>query len=231
MGKNQADRLGLHLGSTITFTTQGKQFDVAVAALTKSDGQHAYSRADFILPPLSLAGQPTIWYGGVHAEPSRVGELQRDLYRVFPTVTVINVAQALETIRSLVIQIIYVVQFLAGFSIFAGIVILASSIAGTRYRRIREVVVLKTLGATRTRIATIFSIEFAVLGVVAGLVGIVFADIIVHYLLRTLTIPSRLEWGWNLLALALTAALTVATGWIASHRILGQKPLEVLREE
>lgn len=231
VSKNQADRLGLRVGSTITFNTQGKQFDATVAALTKSDGQHAYSRADFILPPLALAGQPAIWYGGVHAIPSRVGELQRQLYAVYPTVTVINVAQALETIRSVVIQIIYVVQFLAGFSIFAGIVILASSIAGTRYRRIREVVVLKTLGATRSRIATIFSIEFAVLGLVAGLVGIGFADLIVHYLLRTLTIPSQVEWGWNLLGLATTAALTVATGWIASHRILGQKPLEVLREE
>ena len=231
VSKNQADRLGLHLGSTITFETQGKPFDATVAALTKSDGQHAFSRADFILPPLSLAGQPAIWYGGVHAIPSRVGELQRQLYSVYPTVTVINVAQALETIRSVVIQIIYVVQFLAGFSIFAGVVILASSIAGTRYRRIREVVVLKTLGATRSRIATIFSIEFAVLGLVAGLVGIAFADLIVHYLLRTLTIPSQVEWGWNLLALTITAALTVATGWTASHRILGQKPLEVLREE
>ncbi len=231
VSKNQADRLGVHLGSVITFTTQAKQFDATVVAFTKSDGQHAYSRADFILPEASLAGQPAIWYGGVHADPERVGELQRQLYTVFPTVTVINVAQALETIRSVVIQIIYVVQFLAAFSIFAGIVILASSIAGTRYRRIREVVVLKTLGATRSRIATIFSIEFAVLGLVAGLVGIVFADIVVHFLLRTLTIPSRIEWGWNLLGLAVTAGLTVATGWIASHRILGQKPLEVLREE
>ena len=73
---------------------------------------------------------------------------------------------------SVVIQIIYVVQFLAAFSIFAGDRDPGqSSIAGTRYRRIREVVVLKTLGATRARIATIFSIEFAVLGLVAGVGG------------------------------------------------------------
>ena len=60
------------------------------------------------------------------------GELQRALYHAYPTVTVINVAQALETVRSVVIQITYVIQFLAAFSIFAGIIILASSIAGTR---------------------------------------------------------------------------------------------------
>ena len=221
----------MKVGSTVTFSVADKRFDATVVALIKSDGQHAYTRAEFILPERSLASFPVIWYGGVHAAPDKVGQLQRALYTAYPTVTVINVAQALETIRSVVIQIIYVVQFLAAFSIFAGIVILASSIAGTRYRRIREVVVLKTLGATRPRIATIFSIEFAVLGLVAGVVGIFFADIIVHYLLKALSIPAGIPWRWDFAGLAATAALTVATGWIASHRLLGQKPLEVLREE
>jgi putative ABC transport system permease protein len=230
VAQRQAERLGLHIGSTISFAAQDHRFDATVAAFTRSDGQHAYSRAEFILPEASLAGLPIIWYGGVHADPARVGELQRALYAAYPTVTVINVAQALETIRSVVVQIIYV-QFLAAFSIFAGIVILASSIAGTRYRRIREVVVLKTLGATRARIATIFSIEFAVLGLVAGLIGVFFANLVVRGLLRVLTIPNHFQWALSLTGLLLTAAMTVATGWIASHRILGQKPLEVLREE
>jgi putative ABC transport system permease protein len=202
-----------------------------VVALTKADGQHAYSRASFILPPAALAGLPVVWYGGAHADPARVGELQRALYRAYPTVTVINVAQALETIRSVVIQITSVIQFLAAFSIFAGILILASSIAGTRYRRIREVVVLKTLGATRRQIATIFSIEFAVLGLVAGVVGIVFANMIAQVLLHRMDVVFHWQWGWSFVALLATAALTVATGWGASHRVLGQKPLEVLRDE
>jgi putative ABC transport system permease protein len=141
------------------------------------------------------------------------------------------VAQALETVRSVVIQITYVIQFLAAFSIFAGVIILASSIAGTRYRRIREVVVLKTLGATRRRIATVFSIEFAVLGLVAGVVGISFANVIARVLLTKLTVAYHFQWVWTVAALLGTAALTVATGWLASHRILGRKPLEVLREE
>jgi len=134
-------------------------------------------------------------------------------------------------VRAVVIQITYVIQFLAAFSIFAGVIILASSIAGTRYRRIREVVVLKTLGATRMRIATVFSIEFAVLGLVAGLVGVIFANIIARVLLTRLTVVYHFRWTSTLGVLLGTAVLTVLTGWIASHRILGQKPLEVLREE
>jgi putative ABC transport system permease protein len=158
--------------------------------------------------------------------------LQRALYKAYPTVTVINVAQALETVRSVVIQITYVIQFLAAFSIFAGVIILASSIAGTRYRRIREVVVLKTLGATRRRIATVFSIEFAVLGLVAGVVGVLFANVIARVILtRAMSVAYHVQWVWVTVALVATAGLTVATGWLASHRILGRKPLEVLREE
>jgi len=163
--------------------------------------------------------------------PERVGELQRALYAAYPTVTVINVAQAMETVRAVVIQITYVIQFLAAFSIFAGVVILASSIAGTKYRRIREVVVLKTLGATRGRIATIFSIEFAVLGLVAGVVGIGFANLITRTILHQMNVAYQAQLLLNFSALAGVAMLTVATGWMASHRILEQKPLEVLREE
>jgi putative ABC transport system permease protein len=226
-----ADRLRVKVGSRITFAAQDSRIIATVVALVKTDGQHAYSRAEFILPPQALAGLPVVWYGGVHADPARVGELQRALYSAFPTVTVINVAQALETVRAVVIQITYVIQFLAAFSIFAGIIILASSIAGTRYRRIREVVVLKTLGATRARIATVFSIEFAVLGLVAGLVGVAFANLIARVLLTRLTVVYHFQWTSALGALLATVAVAVATGWLASHRILGQKPLEVLREE
>jgi putative ABC transport system permease protein len=111
------------------------------------------------------------------------------------------------------------------------VIILASSIAGTRYRRIREVVVLKTLGATRGRIATVFSIEFAVLGLVAGVVGVGFALLIARVLLHRMEVAFHVPWLWTIGALVGTAVLTVGTGWVASHRILGQKPLEVLREE
>jgi len=229
--QRQAQRLGLKVGSHITFAAQDARIAATVVALTKADGQHAYSRAEFILPQAALAGLPAVWYGGVHVDPAHVGEVQRALYRAYPTVTVINVAQALETVRAVVVQITYVIQFLAAFSIFAGVIILASSIAGTRYRRIREVVVLKTLGATRRRIVTVFSIEFAVLGLVAGVVGVVFANIIARVLLNRMTVSYHFQWEWALLALVGTAGLTVATGWVASHRILGRKPLEVLREE
>jgi len=228
----EADRLGISPGQQITFAAQDAEFTATVAAVYEPDSLHAFSRGEFVLPQPALAGLPVVWYGGVHCDPGATSQLQRALYKSYPTITVINVAATLETVRQVILQITYVIQFLSGFSIFAGIVILASSIAGTRYRRIREVVVLKTLGATRPRIAAIFSIEFAVLGLVAGFVGLIFANILARLiLLHVLHFDYRFQPWMTLGAWLLTAALTVAAGWLASHRILGQKPLEVLREE
>ena len=76
-----------------------------------------------------------------------------------------------------------------------------------------------------------FSIEFAVLGLVAGLVGVFFANVVARTLLKRMSVSYHFQWEWTTLALLGTVMLTVATGWMASHRILGQKPLEVLREE
>ncbi len=234
IGQRMAERLKVGVGSHIIFAAAGDPdhpIDAEVSAIIRSDGQHAWSRSEFLLPHAPLAKLPAVWYGGVHADPARVGELQRVLYAKYPTVTVINVAQAMETLRGVLLQVSLVVQFLAGFSIFAGLVILASAIAGTRYRRVREVVVLKTLGATRSRIAAIFSIEFATLGLIAGFVGLIFANITTRVVLRKLDLDYHFLAMTNLLSLLGVALLTVATGWLASFRVLGQKPLEVLREE
>jgi putative ABC transport system permease protein len=230
--RGRAERLKAKVGDTITFAIQDDQITATVVATYEADSQHSFSRAEFVMPEPMLDGLPVVWYGGVHCTPGATGALRRALYEKFPTVTVIDVAATLETIRQVLLQITYVIQFLAGFSIFAGIVILASAIAGTRYRRIREVVVLKTLGATRVRIAAIFSVEFAVLGLIAGAVGLIFANVLARLLLiKVLHFAYNFQPWLNLAAWATTAALTVAAGWLASHRVLGQKPLEVLREE
>ncbi len=230
--RERASHIDVHPGDQIEFSAQDDDFTATVAAIYESDSRHAFSRADFILPQPVLKGLPVVWYGGVHCLPSATAELRRVLYEQFPTVTVIDVAATLELVRQVLLQVTYVIQFLAAFSIFAGIVILASAIAGTRYRRIREVVVLKTLGATRPRIAAIFSTEFAVLGLIAGAVGLVFANLLARtLLLRALHFDYRFQPWINLGAWLAVAALTILTGWSASHRVLGQKPLEVLREE
>jgi putative ABC transport system permease protein len=226
-----AQRLQLHLGSRIVFTSNGRTMQTNVVAIIRHNGQHVYSRSEFILTPRALAGLPVVWYGAAHVDPEQVGVVQRVLFNAYPTVTVINIADVIETIQGVVQQITIVVRFLAAFSILAGAVILASSIASTQFRRVREVVVLKTLGAKRNHIAAVFSVEFIVLGLLAGLVGVIFANLLSRVLLHRLDVAFHVEWLATAIALVGTAVLATVTGWAASFRILGQKPLQVLREE
>ncbi len=226
-----AERLQLHLGSVIVFTSNGRTFQTRVAAIIRHNGQHVYARSEFILPQPALAGLPAIWDGAAHVDPQQVGAVQRALFNAYPTVTVIDIADVIETVQSVVQQITVVVRFLAGFSILSGAIILASSIASTHFRRVREVVVLKTLGAKRSHIGAVFSVEFIVLGLLAGLVGVIFANLLTRVLLHRLDVAFHIEWRATLIALVGTAVLATVTGWAASYRILGQKPLQILREE
>jgi putative ABC transport system permease protein len=81
------------------------------------------------------------------------------------------------------------------------------------------------------RIVRTFSVEFSVLGLLAGSVGVVFANILTRVLLRKLEVAFHIDWPATAIALVGTAVLATGTGWIASNRILGLRPLEVLREE
>jgi putative ABC transport system permease protein len=231
VGSGVAERLHLGVGSAVELEIGGITRTLKVAAIYRADGQHIASRVSFILPSGQLKDRNATWYGGAHVDPKQVAAMERALFEAFPTVTVINLADVLERIESVVNQITFVVRFLAGFSIFAGLMILASSIASTRFRRMQEAVVLKTLGATRMRIVRTFSVEFSVLGLLAGSVGVVFANILTRVLLHRLEVGFHIEWAATLTALVGTAVLATATGWIASYRILGLRPLEVLREE
>jgi putative ABC transport system permease protein len=226
-----AQRLHLGVGSAVELEVGGTERKLKVAAVYRADGQHLGMQVSFILPSGQLKDEAATWYGGAHIDPKQVAAMERALFVAFPSITVVNLADVLDRIESVVDQVTFVVRFLAGFSIFAGLMILASSIASTRFRRMREAVVLKTLGATRMRIVRTFSVEFSVLGLLAGSVGVVFANLLTRVLLHRLEVGFHIEWTATLIALVGTAVLATATGWIASYRILGLRPLEVLREE
>jgi putative ABC transport system permease protein len=224
--------LNIHVGSSIVWTTPQRTFESRVVALHKSESVRLTARIEFFFTSGALDGLPAIYYGGLRAHAGDVPTIQKNIYERFPTITVVNMAEVLDTIQSIVDQISLVVRFISFFSILAGAVILASSVAGTRFRRIREVVILKTLGATRKRIGQIFSIEFLVIGTVSGLMGGMlaggFAWLVLNRLLKANASPDITP---MLVSIAGTALLAIATGWAASYRTLGQKPLEILRDE
>jgi putative ABC transport system permease protein len=232
ISEEAAKVLGLSVGSKIDWTTPSHEFSSTVTEIHKVDQTKLNGRLEFLLSAETLKGSPTIYYGALRVEAPLVPALQRAIYNSYPTVTVVNVADVLQIVQGVVDQISLVIRFISAFAILGGAIILASSVAGTRFRRIREVVILKTLGATRNRVAEIFSVEFLILGGVAGLMGALlatgFSNVLLHQLLDA---PLRFDLWPNLFCVLLTAFVANLAGWLASFRILGQKPLEVLRHE
>jgi putative ABC transport system permease protein len=227
-----ANTLKLAVGDRMDWTIGGRALSTRLACVVKVDPIHLMGRLEFLFDERVLAGFPAIYYGSVRISPREVAPLQLAMYRRFPTVTVVNMADVMRIIQEVVDQISLQVRFISAFAILAGVIILASSVAGTRFRRIREVVILKTLGATRARVAGIFSVEFLILGAVAGLMGSMlaaaFGALVMKRLLRA---DASFEPWVYLIAILATALVANAAGWLASFRILGQKPLEVLRDE
>jgi putative ABC transport system permease protein len=227
-----ARTLNLRVGDSIQLSGAGIAVSARVAAFHRVEQIRAGAANEFVFNPPALTGMPATFYGGVRMKPSEVGALERAAYAKFPTVTVVNVAEALAIVQQVVDQVALVIRFISGFAILAGAVILAASVAGTRFRRVREVVILKTLGATRKHAGRIFSVEFLTLGAVAGLMGALLASVFSSLLLkRLLDANFSFDTQATLIAVALTALLAQASGWLASFRILRQKPLEVLRDE
>jgi putative ABC transport system permease protein len=227
-----ARTLQIQPGSWIELTASGRTIRARVVAVHEIQAMRSTPSAEFVFNREALAGLPVVYYGGVRMQPSAVGALQRAVFEKYPTITVVNIADALAIAQQVIDQIALVIRFLSGFAILAGAIILAASVAGTRFRRVREVVILKTLGATRRHVRKIFSIEFLTLGAVAGLLGSLLAAAFSSLLLkRLLDAKFRFDAWATLVAIAVTALLANGSGWLASFRILRQKPLEVLREE
>ena len=227
-----AKTLEIGVGNQIELSASGRTIHARVVAIHRVDAMRATPSAEFVFNPEALAGLPVVFYGGVRMQPSSVGALQRAVFAKFPTITVVNIADALAIAQQVVDQIALVIRFLSGFAILAGAIILAASVAGTRFRRVREVVILKTLGATRRRVQRVFSIEFTALGGVAGLLGAGLAAAFSSLVLkRLLNAKFQIDLPATGVAIVGTAVLANLSGWLASFRILKQKPLEILREE
>jgi putative ABC transport system permease protein len=232
VSEEAAKILNLQPGAVVDWNIWNRNLRTRVACVERTESIRMTGRFEFIFNEGQLENLPAVYYGSARVRPADVPAMQRVVYAKFPTVTVVNVADVMQIVEDVVQRIASVIRFISGFTILAGAVMVASSVAGTRFRRMREVVTLKTLGATRRRIAWIFSVEFLALGLVAGLMGSLlaggFAALVLKRLLQIDFHPALLT---QTLAVATAALVATVAGWGASFRILGRKPLEILRDE
>jgi putative ABC transport system permease protein len=225
---------GLKLGGSITFDILGRRMTARVTSVRHVDWRN--SRTGFLLlfRPGTLESAPQTFVGAVDgplAEPER-SRFQRTLLDRFPNVSVIDVADILRSVNRILNNITLAVSFIGGFIFFSGGLILVGSIAMTKFQRIYEAAVLRTLGAKQKMLWTILITEYGLLGLVAGIVGSLAAGALSYAVSRfVLEIDWSFTPGINLIGIAATILLVVGVGALSSYDVLRGKPLSILRSQ
>jgi putative ABC transport system permease protein len=186
-----------------------------------------------VFPEGILESAPKTYVAAVHAaSPGESGRVQGAVVEAFPNVTAIDLALVVETMDGIFSKVAFAVQFMALFTVVTGLIVLAGAILTGRHQRIRETVLLRTLGATSRQVALIQLVEYAVLGVQAALVGGLLAvagsALLARFVFHVQAAPPA---GQVVLAAALVSLLTVVTGFIAGRGVAHHPPLEILRQE
>lgn len=227
-----ARHLGVRVGSRLTFDVQGVAIDVEVASVRRVDWQSLTTNFFFVLSPAALAGAPATWVATTRVPAAREAGLQNAVAAAFPNVTAVPLRDVLERVAAVLGDIAVAVRLVALFTLGAGVVVLAGALAATRSQRLYESVVLRTLGATRGLVARAFAVEYGLLGAAAGVGGGVLATILAWAVVRwVLDAPWSFDPVVLLLGVAASAGLAIAVGFLVTFRLLGQKPLPVLRRE
>jgi putative ABC transport system permease protein len=185
-----------------------------------------------VFAPAALKDAPKqfVLLADVNGAPA-VAALQRDIVKRFPNVSSVDLSLVKQTVAKILNKVTTAIKFMALFSLGMGIPVLFSAVAATRRDRIREGVLLKTLGATRGQIMKILLAEYALLGLLGSLTGLVLAIgggwAITHYVFESGFSPAI---GSAVAIAGAMLGLTVAIGLLAGRDVFRETPMSALRE-
>lgn len=219
---------GLDVGSRIALDILGRQLTARVTSLRRVDWRKSRTGFLILFRPGALDSAPTMYAGGINgpADDWQRSRLQRVIVDQYPNVAIIDVAEVVRLVTRLLRNATLAVTFIGGFVLLSGTLILIGSIAMTRYQRIYEAAILKTLGATRKILIAMVVAEYGLLGLVAGIIGSAAALTLSYSLSRFVF---QIPWASTPAGIAGTVVLVVAVGVISSLDVLSRKPLGVLR--
>ena len=227
-----ATHLGLAIGSIVEFDIQGATVAAKVSSIRKVEWGNFSTNFYMILSPRALEGAPFTYVATVRVSPQEEVPLQQAVVASFPNVSAIHIGDVLEGFARVLDRLSLAIRAVAIFCVVAGGLVMAAALAATRYRRLYESVILKALGATRGLIARAFAIEYVLLGAVAGLIGLILGGVLSWAVLRyVFDLPWSIHPRVLGIGLILTMLLTLIVGFASTYRILGQRPLAVLRHE
>jgi putative ABC transport system permease protein len=228
-----ASRNSIKLGDTMTWNVQGAMIPTVVGSLREVDWNRIQTNFLVVFPQGVLEEAPQF-----HVLMTRVPDVetsakfQQAVVRSFPNVSIIDLNLVLSVLDDILGKIGFVIRFMALFCLTTGLVVLIASVLISKYQRMRESVLLRTIGASRQQIFSITALEYVFLGTLAALAGIVLALLgswaLAHYVFET---PFRPDWLSVLWVFLAVVGLTVLIGIANSRFIVNKAPLEVLREE
>ena len=223
----------LRLGDEVDWDVQGVPVRTRVGSVRAVEWRRLEPNFFVVFPEGVLEGAPKTFLAALHAgSAEQSARVQRAVVDKFPNVTAIDLALVVETLDGIFSKVAFAIQFMALFTVATGLIVLAGAILMGRHQRIRETVLLRTLGATRRQLSQIQLVEYAVLGVQAALVGAALAVAGNALLARfVFHVGASSPLGQVAAAVAVVSILSVATGWAAGRGVVDQPPLEILRQE
>jgi putative ABC transport system permease protein len=228
-----ARELRLELGDQVVWDVQGVTLATRVACLREVEWARFEPNFFVVFPegPLADAPRSHVLLARVEDAAARA-RMQREVVEAHPNVSTLDLAQIQRAIEGVLDKVVLAVRFMALFSLAAGAVVLAGAVAASRYQRVREGALLRTLGARRPQLVRILLAEYAVLGALAAGAALLLAGAAGWALVRFVFEGSFTLPGAELLALvASVLALTVVVGLAGSTEVWRRPPLEVLRAE
>lgn len=233
LGESFAEAMDVGLGDDITFNVQGMSLTTYVGSIRSVDFTKMRTRFFVLFPNNVLENAPQFnVLVTKSANPDMTTQYRTEVVRDFPNVSVVDLSSILSALNDILNKVSYVIQFMAIFSMLTGLIVLISSLLLSKLQRIRESVLLRTLGASSRQLLRINLTEYALLGIIAAATGIAIA-IVGSWALTTYQL--ELDYylpGTSILAVfVFIVGLVMFIGWLNSREVLRKSPLEVLRKE
>ena len=230
-----AERSRIHVGDTMRFDILGRSISPRVTSIRDVEWREARNGGFvFVFRPGALDQAPQTSVAPLKgpASPAERARFQHDLVERFPNVSVIDFHEVLETIRDVMSKVTLAITVVGGLVLLSGVLILIGAVAMTKFQRVYEAAVFKTLGANTRTISRMLLFEYGVLGSLAGLIGSLGAIVLTWGVSRyALEIPWRVFAGEHIAGVVLTAVLVASIGVASSLDVLKSKPLATLRAE
>ncbi len=231
LAESYAEDLDVSLHDELVWNVQGTLIKTYVGSIREINFRKMESRF-FILFPSGVLEEAPQFRILVTKSPTKqvTADFRNTVVKSMPSASVIDLGSILVTLNDILTKVSYVIKFMAGFSILIGLIVLISSLFLSKYQRIRESVLLRTLGAVQNKIYRINAVEYAALGILSASTGIVLA-LSGSYLLATFVfeLDFNINWLPILGIFVFIVGLTVFIGLWNSRDVVKRSPLEVLR--